>query len=280
MRVTGVSALVVCFVMLLPRPGLAQCTGDCASPGGGGADGTVGINDILAILGQWGQIGGPCDFGLGAPGIGIEEFLGALAAWGSCPAVGCSAGSDGNNCKSAIPVGEGTVSGFTGDNTGFVDDTSCALGDVVDEWYCYTSSCSGVATASLCNLFVSFDTTLAVFESCDGAEIACNDDLASCSLSILFSQVTWAVRPGGTYLLRVSGFTGAVGEFDLSISCGPGNPACTPGAGPCCSFNDFPGCDDPVCCSLICGMDPFCCDVAWDTICVDEATVDCESCSP
>ena len=40
---------------------------------------TVGINDFLALLGEWGSIGSPCDLGLGAVGVGIEEFLDLLA---------------------------------------------------------------------------------------------------------------------------------------------------------------------------------------------------------
>jgi subtilisin-like proprotein convertase family protein len=51
-----------------------------------------------------------------------------------------------------------------------------------------------------------------------------------------------------------------------------GNPVCGgPGTGPCNLPSNLPGCDDPVCCKKICLIDPFCCDTAWDAICVDEA---------
>ncbi|HMN96767.1 MAG TPA: hypothetical protein PKC43_05330 [Phycisphaerales bacterium] len=36
-----------------------------------------------------------------------------------------------------------------------------------------------------------------------------------------------------------------------------------------------PGCTDRSCCALICSQDPFCCEVAWDEICVTEAAIDC-----
>ncbi len=38
-----------------------------------------------------------------------------------------------------------------------------------------------------------------------------------------------------------------------------------------------PCCDDPECCELICGIDPFCCDIVWDKICANEALTLCRS---
>ncbi len=43
-------------------------------------DGSVGINDFLAVLAQWGT-DGSCDFNGG--GVGINDFLDVLANWGS-----------------------------------------------------------------------------------------------------------------------------------------------------------------------------------------------------
>ncbi len=34
-------------------------------------------------------------------------------------------------------------------------------------------------------------------------------------------------------------------------------------------------CDNPECCNYVCGIDSFCCNVAWDAICVDEALANC-----
>ena len=55
------------------------CPWDC----GGDNDGNVGIVDFLALLGQWSQIGTPCDFDGG--GVGIVDFLELLGNWGQCP---------------------------------------------------------------------------------------------------------------------------------------------------------------------------------------------------
>jgi hypothetical protein len=54
------------------------CPWDCAN-----GDGVVGINDLLAVLAQWGQIGSSCDFD--GDGVGISDFLDLLAHKGPCP---------------------------------------------------------------------------------------------------------------------------------------------------------------------------------------------------
>lgn len=56
----------------------ASCPWDCD-----GSDGDVGINDFLAVLAQWGQVGTACDFD--GSGVGINDFLALLANWGPCP---------------------------------------------------------------------------------------------------------------------------------------------------------------------------------------------------
>ncbi|MHC5114908.1 MAG: nidogen-like domain-containing protein [Planctomycetota bacterium] len=61
---------------------------------------------------------------------------------------------------------------------------------------------------------------------------------------------------------------------------GPGPPECQPGAGDCFIPNGTPGCDDPVCCALICGIDPFCCTTEWDQLCADQAAAMCNFAGP
>ncbi len=45
----------------------------------------------------------------------------------------------------------------------------------------------------------------------------------------------------------------------------------TPEAGPCDRPNDTGGCEDQGCCQPVCRADPFCCDAAWDELCVAQA---------
>ena len=46
---------------------------------------------------------------------------------------------------------------------------------------------------------------------------------------------------------------------------------CPPGGGDCFMPGGLPGCEDEDCCSKVCGMEPFCCDVMWEPLCVDIA---------
>ncbi len=58
---------------------------------------------------------------------------------------------------------------------------------------------------------------------------------------------------------------------DTSTCALPFEPLCEGGEGSCGEANGTPGCDDPCCCSLVCGQDPGCCVLEWDQICADIA---------
>jgi cysteine-rich repeat protein len=147
---------------------------------------------------------------------------------------GCSATCQfevsGDECETCFPGGEGTFNGSTADASGTGNDTSCAgANDLIDEWYCYTASCTGQAVATTCSANTTFDTSLAAFDACGGTEIICNDDtpgqLAACLLegttNYYKSTIGWSVTSGTTYYVRVSGFGGATGNYELNISCTP-----------------------------------------------------------
>jgi hypothetical protein len=53
--------------------------------------------------------------------------------------------------------------------------------------------------------------------------------------------------------------------------------------GDCCQAHQTVGCQDPNVTACVCGMDPYCCQVMWDGICVDEAKNQCKAqcgCTP
>jgi hypothetical protein len=50
---------------------------------------------------------------------------------------------------------------------------------------------------------------------------------------------------------------------------------CTGGSGSCGVPHGTPGCSDEACCEAACGLDPFCCDIAWDMACVRLAAILC-----
>jgi hypothetical protein len=118
--------------------------------------------------------------------------------------------------------------------------------------------------------------------------LACvfGDDDA-CGFPPGYSQGSWCSAAGTEYLILVSGFGSGTGDFELTVSddgvpCST-PPACEGGGGVCgpsnpndCNVsNPTPGCNDQACCEAVCAIDPFCCDVAWDGICADEAAAIC-----
>ena len=74
-----VIGVCVAFTLLTPAHGDAPCPWDCQTT----PDGQVNILDFLAMLGQWGQVGTPCDYDGG--GVSVTDFLELLANWGPCP---------------------------------------------------------------------------------------------------------------------------------------------------------------------------------------------------
>jgi hypothetical protein len=63
-------------------------------------------------------------------------------------------------------------------------------------------------------------------------------------------------------------------------SCGACVGSCgSPTAGDCCKPHTNPACSDAACCNLICGADPFCCNIEWDSMCADAAAAACGLCA-
>ncbi len=125
-----------------------------------------------------------------------------------------------DNCSNATAIGDVTGLAFstltaTPDNTGYTTGPNV--------WYCYTASCDGQATVSLCGS--SYDTKVAAYDGCSctlGAALATNDDFCSTQ-----SQIVFNVVKDNTYLIEVGGYSAGAGDGVLTVSCaevGPGNP--------------------------------------------------------
>jgi hypothetical protein len=56
----------------------ASCTGDT------NGDGMVNVTDILAVVGAWGNTGGPEDVN-GDGVVNVDDLLTVVNAWGACP---------------------------------------------------------------------------------------------------------------------------------------------------------------------------------------------------
>jgi len=125
-----------------------------------------------------------------------------------------------DNCFQATPVGDVTDLPFDTTNATFDGHGHCMTGPNI--WYCYTATCTGTATVSLCGS--EYDTMLAVYDGCEcypglSDLIGYSDDY--CDLQ---SLISFAVVAGHRYLIEVGGYENETGQGVMSISCS-GQPA-------------------------------------------------------
>ncbi len=126
-------------------------------------------------------------------------------------------GQGNDDCQYAEPIGEVVELAFDTTEAKFDGPGHCMLSPNI--WYCYTASCTGEATVSLCGS--SYDTMLAVYNSggCEcyptqGDLIGCNDDFC-----YLQSQLNFNVVAGNQYLIEIGGYRQRKGPGVLTITC-------------------------------------------------------------
>lgn len=116
-----------------------------------------------------------------------------------------------DECLNAVPLTLDTLYTDTTVNATGSDVSSCGTGDALDVWHAFTPDVDGQYTIDLCES--SFDTTLAVYSGCDGAELVCNDD--ACMYG---SRLSLYMTGGTTYTLRVSGFGNESGMYAINVT--------------------------------------------------------------
>lgn len=104
----------------------------------------------------------------------------------------------------------GSTAGATGD-----DISSCAYNDAIDVWHIYEPNAGGQITITTDGS--DFDTTLSVYNGCGGTELVCNDDYCPDNLQ---SKVFLSVVKGKKYYIRVAGFDGETGNYQLLVTRG------------------------------------------------------------
>lgn len=133
----------------------------------------------------------------------------------------CGGPNGGAACLAATPIAcGGSVSGTT------VGGTTTALGSCVTDlstgpgkWHTFTSATSQVVTLTTCNA-TGFDTKLGVFSgTCGNLTCVTGNDDATCTFSGLRSTATFTATGGVTYLIYVTGFGTASGDYVLSATC-------------------------------------------------------------
>ncbi len=156
---------------------------------------------------------------------GVYQGDGTTCDEAGCPCeVGCPVPAD--DCEDAPVGGDGsyeysTLSATTdGPNLPPECDEGNGRTFRRDVWIRYAASCTGIATASVCDS--DYNTKLAVYDvsACPGEIIACSDD--ACGEEGTRSEVTFDVVRGQEYLVRIGGRT-STGTGTLVLSCEEGS---------------------------------------------------------
>ncbi|MCK5712616.1 MAG: hypothetical protein KAI25_07870, partial [Hyphomicrobiaceae bacterium] len=94
--------------------------------------------------------------------------------------------------------------------------------DELDVWHSYppTQDCDNVAI-TLCDSQLE-NTSLSVYDSCGGTELACNDDSDQCEVGSYQSYLTMPMQAGVTYYIRVAGFNRPTGAYTITAIGGGG----------------------------------------------------------
>lgn len=117
-----------------------------------------------------------------------------------------------DRCEDAIEVTAGTaVEGDSAQATG-TDLTDCGFDDNRDVWFAFRPAVGGEYTIDAHS--DAFDTTLAAFAACGGAQTACNDDA---DLQTTDSRLVMTLVKGKRYLFRVAGLDGSGGPYELRV---------------------------------------------------------------
>lgn len=99
------------------------------------------------------------------------------------------------------------------------DVSPCGAGDSRDVWFQYAPDFTGAYEFLTCAMSgLAADTTLALFDGCDGPVLACNDDgPGTCSGGPALSRITYRLEAGRMYLVRAALLGGAEGAFSVGV---------------------------------------------------------------
>ncbi|MBL8900119.1 MAG: hypothetical protein JNM84_20990 [Planctomycetes bacterium] len=130
-----------------------------------------------------------------------------------------------DECAGAVTLPEGISGPYT--NLGATLSSpswTCGSATGADVWFRFVAPCSGGAIVNTC-ANTDFDTVVEYFRGGCGApwvRAGCSDDF--CGTGSVLGMV---VTRGEECLVRVGGKNGAVGRFQLELTCRPLNDACT-----------------------------------------------------
>jgi hypothetical protein len=185
-----------------------------------------------------------------------RDRIGAPAPPPAEPERTCGIGDPYDPCRSTddVPVGGGTLEGFTGGPS--THGAWCGGGFSPEDVFAWTPNVSGTATFSTCGS--TFDTVLYVRTgSCEAYDVLdCNNDGCPSGLG---SEISLYVTAGATYYVFVDGIGEQSGAYTLRVSA-PG------GAGDhdTCQPNECAGSGGTCFCDAECDVYGDCCVNACD----------------
>ena len=200
----------------------------------------------------------PCDF---VPPADGDELLCAAKP---NPVAYCKDKAVGDLCNFALP--DGTLVGATCHELAGMD-----LGSSYPE--------SGLGCVTPDDLGSWIDPQPMTWEPCVGEDAGAGCVLEDGAAGTCDAELGCVADPDADPA-KVIACAGAEPEAPCSISIWgyPFTGTCKPGgaAPECCKAKNDTGCPSVACEDCVCGMDAFCCDTQWDSICADEAQNQCD----
>lgn len=196
----------------------------CNDDAGGGVQSEVAITGVIAGTTYLIRVGG-FSSATGIHDVNITATPVALAN---------------DDCAGAVSVAIGANGPFdTRCATTSVEPWPCASGGN-DVWFTFTATCDAPHTFRTCG--ADFDTAIEVLDGSCGSltSLVCNDDASSgpCS-GTRQSSATATLADGTTYYVRVGGFNGAAGQFELEVLTGDGTGSITSTASSACNVAGY-----------------------------------------
>ena len=193
----------------------------------------------------------------------------------------------GDECTNALAANVGANPFTTLDKTSSANppsDTQCSTTFLTwgtvnpDVWFTWTVPSVGLLTISTCDA-AGFDTSMVLYSGTCASltQIACNGDSSGdTGCQQYYSKIAGqSVTAGTTYFVRIGGYQGEQGSATLNVAFEASTGACATATGGCGVVHASGGCNQPSCCTTVCGLFPDCCDVTWDQTCVDLAVSQC-----
>ncbi len=206
--------------------------------------------------------------------------LASAASLAALIAASAQAQVAGDECTNALTAVVGVNTSSTVTMTASADapvDGPCAFldwGASKDVFFVFNAANPGMLDLDFCAS--SYDTSVVVYTGSCAAltRISCDDDSCPTASDYQSYKVGIPVSSAGQVFIRVGGWNAASGavNFTLGFTESTANCASTMSCG---VVHAEPGCADQLCCGQVCAINPLCCELGWDAMCVQGAVDTC-----